>query len=653
MSLCPISRPLDAFARAIKPPEDLKVSEWARRNFRTSSDYSAVVGEFVPHPYQVEPLDVLSSSDPTEIMAMMCAAQMMKTLIMLIALGYVIDHDPGPVLIVQPTGEDAESFSTERIGPMIADVPAVAAKMSKAAADAKGRSTGNKILQKRFRGGQVSLTGAISDSGLRRRSVRYLMLDEVDAEGYEATKNGDRIARAKMRTVTYWNRKIILCSTPSVEGTSRIARAYLEGDQRRYFVPCPFCKAEQVLEWGGVRWGDVDGVYIAPEHAHYKCCSCGELIPHHHKTEMLRDGRWIAQNEGGGYPSFQISRLYAPDWAWGRVVTELFLPAKDNPEALRQFTNEVLAETWKEKGEAPDHEKLMSRREESYRLGQVPPGVLFLTAGVDVQKAWLEGYVYGWGRRRERWVVDRFRIEESPYNPAAWDQLTERLNSSYRHPSGVDLPLVRFAVDTGHATQEVYAWARQQGGSRVIAVDGRATGASLVGTPTPVDVTIGGRKIRHGCKIWPVNVSMAKSELYGLLAKERPADGEPYPPGWVHFPADLDEEFFKQLTAESLVTRIVKGYRKTEWQKTRERNEALDCANYARAAAAQFGVDRFSEHRWSDLEAQLGLNVRETATAVERAEAQPAPVPMAARPPQPRPQQQRVASSGWMQSFMS
>jgi phage terminase large subunit GpA-like protein len=604
----PIQRLRNAFAASLLPPPAVLVSEWARKNFRLSSEYSAAIGNFEPYPYQVEPLDFLSPSNPADTGVLMVAAQMMKTLTMLIFLGYVIDRDPGPVLIVQPSKADADAFSKERIDPMLRDLACIEHKI----VQAKSRHSGNTIDQKRFRGGSVSLTGTVSARGLRRRSVRFLLLDEVD--GYEDTRDGDPIVLAAARTSKFWNRKILLCSTPTIEGRSRIARAFEDSDQRRYFVPCPFCKYEQTLIWRGtncgVRWGQIGDRYIPPEDAHYECEGCQELIPHYRKIEMLRAGRYVATNPNGKYPGWWISRLYATDWSWGRIVTdplEGFFATKDDPVKFKAFVNNVLAETWKETGEAPDHEKLMVRRDmESYRLGEVPAGVVFLTAGVDVQKTWIEGYVWGWGRSKQRWIIDHFRIEKNPYDPMAWDDLSLILNRTYQHQSGAEIAILRMAIDSGHATNEVYAWARQHSSSRVLAIDGRPRGAALIGMPSQVDVTVLGRKIKHGCKLWPVNVSMAKSELYGFLGQERPVAGEPFPVGWVHFPRDLEEEVFKQLTAEQLVTRLVKGYRKTEWVKDpARRNEALDCAGYARAAAAHVGLDRFSERRWTDLETAL------------------------------------------------
>jgi phage terminase large subunit GpA-like protein len=370
-----------------------------------------------------------------------------------------------------------------------------------------------------------------------------------------------------------------------------------------------------MLKWSGVRGGDVDGQHVAPEEAVYVCCECGKPIPHHKKLEMLCAGKWLRTNAAGKYPGFSISRLYSPDWSWGKIVTdpiEGFLQAKGDSARMQSFTNGILCEAFIEHGEAPDYERIMSRRED-YRLGEVPEEVLFLTCGVDVQKTWLEGTVWGWGRGRQRWVIDHFRIEHGPYEQEAWRELFERLNQTYQHPGGATLPIARMAVDTGFASNEVYIFAQAAGIGRVFAVDGRDKGASLVGLPSEVNVTQSGRKPGRGCKLWPVNVSMMKGELYAQLGQPRPEDGEPFPMGWIHFPADLPEELFKQLCAEEMATEMVRGQQVFAWKKIRERNEFLDCANYARGAAAILGIDKFQETHWAQLEEHAGLTPGSTA----------------------------------------
>jgi phage terminase large subunit GpA-like protein len=180
------------------------------------------------------------------------------------------------------------------------------------------------------------------------------------------------------------------------------------------------------------------------------------------------------------------------------------------------------------------------------------------------------------------------------------------LDSHYPTESGAALPIVKFAIDSGYATPEVYAWTRRRGDGRAVVIKGDSRAAAPVSQPSPIDVGPHGKRVRAGIKVWPVNGSMIKEELYRWLHLDRPTEesGSPYPPGYCHFPK-YGEEYFKQITAEQLVTRIVKGYRRTEWQKTRDRNEALDCRNYARAAAAVYGMDRFMDAHWQTLEGRL------------------------------------------------
>jgi len=379
-------------------------------------------------------------------------------------------------------------------------------------------------------------------------------------------------------------------------------------------VPCPACGEFQVLKWGQVKDPRFPGVQPAVG-TRYECEHCQAHWTDAQRWDACERGEWRGSVPFAGVAGFWISELYSPWKRLGQLVDD-FLAKKDNPSELQTFVNTTLAETWKEQGDAPSYEVLMSRREE-YKLGDVPAGVAVLTAGVDVQKTWMQGHVWGWGPHRQRWLVDRFIIQGSPFLEATWEELTSRLNEEYRSASGAPLSIARIAVDTGFATQEAYHWARVNG-SRVMAVDGRPSGAALVLSPTQVDLTYSGKKIKRGCKLYGVNVSMAKSELYGLLAKERPADGDPYPPGWVHFPCDVDQDFFKQLTAEHLTTHIVKGYRKTEWIKTGP-NHDLDCHNYARAAAFSIGVDRYQDQHW----ARLGVTAAPVLPARHVAESAP------------------------------
>jgi phage terminase large subunit GpA-like protein len=214
------------------------------------------------------------------------------------------------------------------------------------------------------------------------------------------------------------------------------------------------------------------------------------------------------------------------------------------------------------------------------------------------------------------------------------------LNETYPNVSGLDVPILQLAVDSGYATTEVYEWARRQGG-RVLVIKGDVRSSALLGSPSPIEVGPLGAKIKRGVRVWPVNSGMAKEELYRWLRLERPTDedlqqGVSFPPGYCHFPR-FSEEYFKQITAEQLVTKLVKGYRRLEWQKMRERNEALDCRVYARAAAARVGLDRYQEKHWRTMEERMGL-LHQQSPQLEKSPAQPTPAPSA------RPRSRRVVA---------
>jgi phage terminase large subunit GpA-like protein len=313
---------------------------------------------------------------------------------------------------------------------------------------------------------------------------------------------------------------------------------------------------------------------------------------------MLEHGKWVAENPTSRVAGFHLSSLYSPvGWfSWGQAA-ESFLNAKDNEQLLKVWVNTTLGETWVDKGEAPDWERLFERRA-SYRIGIVPNGGLILTAGVDVQKDRIEVEIVAWGSDKQSWSVDYRVLDGDPAKPEIWRSLDEILSTNFESEDGTFRRISMMAIDAGYATQEVYNWVRSKSSGQVMAIKGSAKAVVPLGNPTKIDINQKGTKIKRGVKLWPVGVSILKSELYNTLKLLRV--DEEYPAGYAHFPM-YAPEYFKQLTAEQLVTRIHKGYPRSEWQKMRERNEALDCRIYARAAAIALGIDRWSEARWNTL----------------------------------------------------
>ncbi len=600
-----------AWREGLTPDPLLTVSEWSDRHRMLSSKASAEPGRWRTSrtPYLKAIMDCLSPMSAVERIVFMKAAQLGATEMGNNWIGYVIHHAPGPMMAVSPTVEMAKRNSKQRIDPLIEESPVLAELI----APARSRDAGNTILAKEFRGGVLVMTGANSAVGLRSMPVRYLFLDEVDGYPSDVDGEGDAISLAEARTRTFARRKIFIVSTPTIAGASSIEREYEASDQRRYFLPCPHCSHRQWLRFEQLRWEK--GL---PETAAYVCEACDAPIPEQHKTWMLEHGEWraMAPENGAKTAGFHLSSLYSPvGWRSWREIAAAWESAVNKESgsaaAIKTFKNTELGETWVEEGEAPDWQRLIERRED-YPIGRIPVGGLLLVGGADVQKDRIEASIWAFGRGKESWLVEHRVLMGDTARDAVWKRLGELIAETWSHESGAQLPLARFALDTGFATQEAYTFVRLARDPRVMAVKGVPKGAALIGTPTAVDLSQGGKKLRRGIKVFSVAVGIAKLEFYNNLRKSADVleDGVTlrYPTGFVHLPK-VDAEFVQQLCAEQLITRRDRnGFAIREWQKMRERNEALDCYVYARAAASAAGLDRFEERHWRELERQIGLS---------------------------------------------
>jgi phage terminase large subunit GpA-like protein len=613
-----------AAADGARPDPLLTVSEWSDTYRTLSQRASAEPGGWRTDrtPYLREIMDCLSPSSPVETVVLMKGAQLGGTEAGNNWIGYVVHQAPGPMLSVSPTVEMAKRNSKQRIDPLIEE----SAVLRELVSDPRSRDSGNTMLAKEFPGGILVMTGANSAVGLRSMAARYLFLDEVDAYPGDVDGEGDPVNLALARTRTFARRKIFMISTPKITGRSRIEASFEDSDQRYYWVPCPLCNEPQILLFAQVRWPKGQ-----PERAVYICEHCQGEIQNHEKHWMLAEGEWRAGAPGPGKPAgFHLSSLYSPvGWFSWADAAAMFEEAQKKPELLQVFINTVLGKTWALQGEAPEWQRLYDRRED-YRIGTVPKGGLFLTAGVDVQKDRIEVEVVAWGRGKESWSVDYQVLEGQTAESAVWMKLNGVLNAYYPGESGVNFPIFKYAIDSGYATGEVYTFVRKFGGARAVVIKGDSRASAPISQPSPVDVGPQGKNVKFGVRVWPVNGSMIKEKLYRWLRLDRPTEesGEPYPPGYCHFPK-YSEEYFMQITAEQLVTKIVKGYRRTEWQKTRDRNEALDGRCYARAAASVAGMDRYTDAMWKTIEDNI-------AEAVKRA-GQQSGQPAAPTTNQPRP----------------
>lgn len=540
----------------------------------------------------------------------MWGAQTSKTTIGSNWLGYLVDINPGPVMIVQPTLDMAKRYSRQRLTPMIEESPTVRRKVR----ENKSRDEANTTLLKEFAGGFMAIAGANSAAGLRSMPVRDLFLDEIDAYPVDTDGEGDPLKLAEARQTTFARRKRLLTSTPTTKGFSRVEQRYQASDRCLYHVPCPHCGELQALEWGaekeyGVKWDSTkDGVPIA-ESVRYVCRHCAAEILEHHKPQMLSAGCWVPQApgaSGGRVRGFLLSSLYSPlGWvSWATLVDEwhraTVVERTGDLSLKRVFVNTRLAETFEEQGDRAD-ESALRRRAEDIPLGVVTWRHFVCTMGVDVQADRLEAYLWAWGRGLERQLVDRLVIYGDPAldetdSESPWARLTEYRRAPIPHVSGKSVPLLAVMIDSGgHHTQMVYAYCRMHQHSNVHAVKGQSVRAKpILGKPTDQEVSWKGKKLRNSVKLWPVGTDTAKSEIYGRLRVAEPG------PGYVHLSKSLPDEVFEQLTAERLVTRYVKGRQRLEWIKPAgKRNEALDCAVYALAAAHWCGLERWREAEWA------------------------------------------------------
>jgi phage terminase large subunit GpA-like protein len=501
-------------------------------------------------------------------------------------VGYYIHQDPAPILSINPTLEMAETWSKDRLTPMIRDTPVLSEKI-----DIRSRKSGNTIHSKNFQGGHITMSGANSPASLASRPIRFVVCDEVDRFPVSAGDEGDPVSLATKRTTTFWNRRILLVSTPTIKGVSRIEKEFEISDKRRYYIPCPHCQHEQYLVWGQVKW-EPDN----PAGAWYECESCGGRIESHQKLALLRSGRWIPTADYTGVVGFHINELASPFKRFGDTALD-FLKAKDDPQLLKVWVNTSLGESFDEEGgEGLEWQNLLARAE-PYQPLTVPAGGLLLTAGVDVQGDRLSVSIWAWGTGEESWLIYSIELYGDPTEAKVWDELDTLLLAKYSHASGVEMSITAAAIDTGFKPQEVYNFVRKRSGRNLYAVKGMSTpGKPIVGRPTFQEVTHRGTTLKKGVRLWPVGVDTIKGIVYSRLRLRN------HGAGYVHFPIGLDEEYYQQLTAERLRTKFEKGFAKQEWIKIRARNEALDTLVYAYAAAVAIGVARID---WNKLRSAL------------------------------------------------
>jgi phage terminase large subunit GpA-like protein len=635
LDFLPSAKPLvfDTFAGAIRPKPRLGVAEWAEKNRIVSAES----GSRYPGPWRneraphlVDVMESLGPDDPAEDVVLVSSAQVGKSETAINFFGYVVEQDPGPMIIVLPSHDEAGKYVRTKLQPAIDETPCLRSRVLEMTNRSEFGSTAS---YKKFRGGFAQITFAGSSKGLQMLSARYTIGDEVSEWPAEAGDRGDPVAQLKKRTEIYErDRKRFWVSTPSILGACRVTIMFEASDKRRRFVPCPHCGSFQVLTFENLKWEND----AWPHRAWFECRENGCVIDHTDKPDMLAAGVWVATagDEGPGmsFPAneldswrdrdvpnrvrgFHIWKAYSLFTSWDSIVSE-WLDQKDNPELLRVFTQQVLGEAWEAKGDAPDAEQLFACRVPEIEKGTPPVGPVFFTGATDVQGNRLEWAVWGWSEGMTRWLADWGVIEGDPMDLATWVRHDEMmLSRGYAPGGGTSVGVDAWAVDSGYASQAVYNYVRSR--PRVFAIDGRHRRTDpFIGSPKKVDVKWNGKRVPRGATIWPVGTFALKSDHYGAIRKALmgPDETGARRSGSMILPGDIDLAYAEQLTSEFLkLIETRTGVVTHRWEKLAGRpNEALDIAGYARAMAYHLGLDRLTPEQWAQYRTERFGVIEET-----------------------------------------
>lgn len=565
---------LQAF-RIMAPPPKLTVSQWADEKRILSARNAAEVGQWRTDraPYLREIMDAFSDPLVNEV-TFAKSAQVGGTECLNNVIGYFIDQDPSPILYVAETTEKAEAWSKERFMNMVRDTPCLSGKIE----SGKGPSSQNTIGFKEYAGGDIAIVGAGSDGSLASRPRRVVLKDELDK--WVETRAGDPDARADMRASTFGGRKKIgNISTPlehdPPDKTSRIMAKYEASDKRRYYVPCPSCKHEQVLREGQLKFERPGDTGDKVSRVWYECEKCGWNITHMHKRRMLAAGRWISEKPFAGHAGFHISALYSPWVTWDEYA-EAFLRMKRQQDTYRVFVNEWRGEPWNpDMATQKDISAYTARCEEYGDI--VPGGACLIVASADIQDDRIESQIMAFDENRQCWGLD-FRIfygkphllTDSKSLPEVWQQLDALWQQTWQHEYGLTMSIDFALIDQGFLMDEVQKFCKPRRSRNIYPCRGMSnTAHELVGRAN--------KNNRMKVKYFPIGTNRAKEIIFSNVEITEPG------PGYMHWNKKFDAEYFKQLLTSER-HKWVKGIKVYEKISNAARNEALDLNVYSLAA---------------------------------------------------------------------
>ena len=571
-----LSHCLTVLRHAVAPRRALTVSQWADDHRILSGKQSSERGRWrtARNPVLREIMDCFSAHSRVRDVVVMKSSQVGVTEAVVNVLGYTMDHAPCPVMAMMPTLETRDTWKVQKLNPLLQETPVVRDLLG----GVRSRDAANRQDLIDFPGGVLFLAGGNSANSYAQKSVRIIILDDLDRFPEEIGEEGDVITLAEGRTKAFPRAIRAYISTPTVKG-ALIHRQWEKSDQRRFFVPCPHCGERQPLEWGGpdvahgVKWSVLPTGEIV--NVRYVCRECGAETLEHHKPAMLAAGTWVARHPERATRGYHISALYAPIGlgpGWADLVRG-WVAAQDNTATLRAWINTNIGEPWEERGEEIDPLSLMTRLE-AY-AEDAPRRVR--AVGIDVQKDRIEVSVYEFGAGEECWAVDHLIVAGDTAGLDPWDELAGELE---------DIAPDCGAIDSGYNADRVYAFAQRRPWLFVAkGIEGR--GKTLVEDDETRKRRLR-KKRKKGFSPFLVSDEAAKALLTQRLKLEKPGAG------YLHFPsgeAAFDDEFFAQLTSNRLEEKTHRGRLVREWKQTRVRNEAFDCWKLAVAGVRLSRID--------------------------------------------------------------
>jgi len=567
---------IDVAWKAAQPRKSLSVSEWADEHRELSGKQAGERGRYRTSrtPFLREIMNCFSFYSRVSDIVVMKSSQVGVTEATVNVIGYKMDHSPGPIMVMLPTLDSRDKWKTQKLNPLLQDTPVIRELLG----GVRSRDAANSKDTVDFPGGVLFLAGGNSPNSYAQTSVSTIILDDYDRFPSEIGDEGDIETLADGRTKAFARSTRCKISTPTVKDKSLIWRAYENSDQRKYYVPCPHCGEFQPLAWGGkdksygIKWNE------ELTQAWYLCRECAAEIYDHHKPEMLKQGKWVAEHPQIKTRGYHISALYAPIGlgpSWLDLASQ-FKTAQQDTAKLQAFVNTQLGEPWEQVTEGADPTALLMRIED---YAETLP-IIARSAGVDVQKNRIEVSIYDFGLSEETWAIDHIIIEGDTAGDAPWEELEDVLNSFSPDCAG---------IDTGYNTDKAVEFcARKSWAYPLKGIEGK-------GKPLIEDEQSRKRRLRHRRKKGFSPYLVSDFAAMALLAQRLNLElsNRESTPGYMHFPktSAFDDEFFAQLTSNRLEEKKVRGKRIVEWRQVRVRNETYDCWKYALAALRISKID--------------------------------------------------------------